>query len=663
MSETARIWIRRITWLAMAATLLIIGVIAVGRSRGLRPRVVQVTSPGTEAGDTTEGRPVGVYTGFQFTESLEGRTVFILQAERTLGLSSGWNRIENVRLVLFDEDGEQVELTCDQARFNQKTRDARLEGAVHVELPGGGFLDSEAGRFDGTRQTFESGAGVVFSNGLLVGEAGRAVYRLSSDTLTLKGGLVVGEQTGMTLRAPSMEYSRRNGKAVFPEGWTLSGPDMTVSAPFAAVELEEQEGAPKRLDMKGGVVFTLHDAGEAGGSVTLRAEGVRAIRDEGDHWQVRAFTTASWVELQAVDMGDLEQVLVRSWEVRAVVGPGGPVRATFRGKVCVEIYPVSGLPGSGEANRLILWFEKGHPRSFEMNGDVLIRNEGYRARGAAARFLPSGAKAIVRGNAETFERAVIDDGEGLHVEANRVEFLQSEGSARASGDVQGVMEDATLLRRSGSGGQEPVRFAAEVLNITERGELVRLRRSSRVWQGRQLLMADEITFRKSAEILDAVGHVRMSVPANQFDPDAAAGEEALIVARSLHYDRQAGRILFEGAVRFTDPRYTMSCARMEATIGRDDDRVKSLDAAGSVDILDLVEDRRMRGEEAHYDAESRTLTMTGSPVNLLDGKGNVISGTSLTWDQASGTVSVSGEAGSPTETIYHPEETAETPGT
>ncbi len=646
----------------MAATLLIIGVIAVGRSRGLRPRVVQVSSPGAEGGETAEGRPVGVYTGFQFTESLEGRTVFILQAERTLGLSSGWNRIENVRLVLFDDDGEQVELTCDQARFNQKTRDARLEGAVHVELPGGGFLDSEAGRFDGTRQTFESGAGVVFSNGLLVGEAGRAVYRLSSDTLSLDGGLVVGEQTGMTLRAPSMEYSRRNGKAVFPDGWTLSGPDMTVAAPYAAVELEEQEGAPKRLDMKEGVVFSMHDAGEAGGSVTLRAEGVKAIRDEGDHWQVRAYTAASWVELQAIDMGDLDQVLVRSWEARAVVGPEGPVRAVFRGKVCVEVYPATGLPGFAESDRLTLWFENGHPRSFEMKEDVLIRNEGYRARGAAARFLPSSGKAIVRGDAETFERAVID-GEGLHVEANRVEFRQSGGSARASGDVQGVMEDATLLDHSSPGEREPVRFAAEVLDITERGELVKLRRASRVWQGRQLLMADEIAFRKSVEILDAVGHVRMSVPANQFDPDAAAGEEALIVARSLHYDRQTGRVVFEGAVRFTDPRYTMSCARMEAIIGRDDNRLKGFDATGSVDILDLGEDRRMRGEEARYDAGSRTLTMTGSPVNLLDGKGNVISGTSLTWDQASGRVSVSGEAGSPTETIYHPEETPEAPGT
>ncbi len=663
MGETARIWIRRITWLAMAVILLVIGLIAAGRSRGLRPTVVQVSSPGGPGDELAEGRPVGVYTGFQFTESVEGRTVFVLQAERTLGMSSGWNRIENVRLLLFDEDGEQVELTCDSARFNQKTRDARLEGAVHVDLPGGGFLDSVAGRFDGTRQVFESGQGVVFSNGLLIGEAGRAVYRLGSDRLLLDGGLVVGEDTGMTLKAPSLEYSRRSGRVVFPEGWTLTSPGMSVTAPRAEVRLEGEEGAPRRLLMQGGVLFRMDDVpAESGGSLTLRAQSVRAVRDEGDLWQVRASSTGPWVELRATGLEKIEEMLVRSWELRAVVGPGGPVRAVFRGTVCLEAYPAEGLPGFGESRRLTLWFEEGRPRSFEMKRDVLLRSEGYRIRGFAARFLPADGKAIVRGDPETFQRAVVE-GEELQVEANRVEIRQASGSARATGDVQGLMENTGLLGRGERAEEGPVRFAAEVLDVGRNGETLTLRRASRVWQGRQLLMADQITFEKSAEILDAVGHVRLSVPARQFNPDAGEGDEALVVSRAFHYDRRAGRAIFEGSVRFTDPRYTMSCSRMEVTIGVEDDRVEELLATGGVDIIDLVEDRRMRGDEARYGAASRQLTMTGNPVSLLDGKGNVISGTSLTWDQASGTVTVSGDTGSPTETIYHPEETPETPGT
>jgi hypothetical protein len=46
------------------------------------------------------------------------------------------------------------------------------------------------------------------------------------------------------------------------------------------------------------------------------------------------------------------------------------------------------------------------------------------------------------------------------------------------------------------------------------------------------------------------------------------------------------------------------------------------------------------------------VTITGNPVRLSDDAGNVVSGSSLTWNQADGTVSVAGG----TETIYYPEE-------
>ena len=47
-----------------------------------------------------------------------------------------------------------------------------------------------------------------------------------------------------------------------------------------------------------------------------------------------------------------------------------------------------------------------------------------------------------------------------------------------------------------------------------------------------------------------------------------------------------------------------------------------------------------------------SLTVTGSPAQLTDGRGNVASGESLTWNQADGTVSIGGS----TELIYYPED-------
>ena len=88
----------------------------------------------------------------------------------------------------------------------------------------------------------------------------------------------------------------------------------------------------------------------------------------------------------------------------------------------------------------------------------------------------------------------------------------------------------------------------------------------------------------------------------------------------------------------------------------DDNSMSSLEGTGDVSILDLVENRRMTGQHAFYDGKKHTLTLTGKPVHLVDQKGNVVTGASLTWDQASGTVTISGGAKTPSETVYHPEE-------
>ena len=69
-------------------------------------------------------------------------------------------------------------------------------------------------------------------------------------------------------------------------------------------------------------------------------------------------------------------------------------------------------------------------------------------------------------------------------------------------------------------------------------------------------------------------------------------------------------------------------------------------------FVELETGRRMTGQEARREVVEQMVTITGSPVRLSDPSGNVVSGSSLTWNQADGTVSVAGG----TETIYYPEE-------
>jgi hypothetical protein len=109
--------------------------------------------------------------------------------------------------------------------------------------------------------------------------------------------------------------------------------------------------------------------------------------------------------------------------------------------------------------------------------------------------------------------------------------------------------------------------------------------------------------------------------------------------------------VFRGAVHYADPKHSLTANRL--SIGFDDnDQVTDVEAEGAVEIRDLGMGRTLTGKHAIRDVATQVVTVTGSPAQLTDGRGNVASGESLTWNQADGTVSIGGN----TELIYYPEE-------
>ncbi|NOZ95298.1 MAG: LPS export ABC transporter periplasmic protein LptC, partial [Acidobacteria bacterium] len=420
MGERTRVWIRWVTWLLMVVVVAVIVMLAVERSRRLRPAVVRLGSaaPGETSGEDG-GRTIGVSQGFEFTESVSGKTLFILNAARTLGLTSGWTHIEKVRFRWFGEDGNAVELSCDSARFNPQTRDAELIGAVHIRLPDGAFLDTARGHFDASTQKVRSEARVLFSNGETAGEAGSAIYLLSKGKLLLGGGVVARERSGRTLRAPSLEYDRQSGWAVFPEGVEMSDPSMEVRAPHARVRMDAEDGAPRQIDLEGGVNMDSTDL-PGGGSFSGWAERLRGTRDAGGQWQIIATTSGPWVRLDLVDTPDTVLRRLQTWRLRAVVGEDGPIKAVFESRLCIEDIPREAMPRWAAARGGQLWFEGGEPTGFEMKGEVWLRAEGYTVTADAARFLDQDEKVILSSDPSQRRRATVRSA-GFTVSAQRVE--------------------------------------------------------------------------------------------------------------------------------------------------------------------------------------------------------------------------------------------------
>jgi lipopolysaccharide export system protein LptA len=145
--------------------------------------------------------------------------------------------------------------------------------------------------------------------------------------------------------------------------------------------------------------------------------------------------------------------------------------------------------------------------------------------------------------------------------------------------------------------------------------------------------------------------VRTTFPASQLSIEGDPGADVVVVARSLDFDDFQGTAIYRGNVRYSDPDHTLAAAELSIFFD-DDNEVTAVEAEGAVELAILESGRRMTGQVARREVATQLVTITGNPVRLTDPGGNEVSGSSLTWNQADGTVSVAGG----TETIYYPEE-------
>jgi len=647
MSVTSRTWIRRLSTAAMVLLLVALAVIVSQRFRKFRAPVTEVESGDVESGGGD--RAIGIYTGFEFVERVAGKLIFELMSKRTLGLSSGWYEIEGVRLQFHRDGGPGPVLISDGASFNIQTRDARLEGGVRIEMPNGAVLTTDAGRFEASSRRFTANSDVYFYSGASFGRARNAAYDLERDEVILSEGVVLTAADGTTLTAPSAVYQRSKQTIIFRDGGKVQLRDAEVRAPKITVILEEDDGPPTRIDLSGGVEARVAGL-SGGGTVEAWMESAVAERDAGGRWQIDATTSGPWVTIHFNGGEGYFERTLRTWILRAVIADNGILNIRAERGVCIHEIPAEGPPRWGEAQEARVWFSDGQATDIELLEDVVLRAGDIEARGYRARLSPQAGLTMLHGDPTGPERVLLLNERG-RVSCDQAQIFNEDGRAEARGNVQGFIADVSIMGNSGEGASDPAHFASEILEVGGNGAVYHLRENTRFWQGHRLLLADDVVYQHELTTVRAAGHVRTTLPASQLELEGSPEEDVVVVARSLDYDQATGTAVYRGNVRYSDPKHTLAAA--ELTVFFDDNNeVTAVEAIGAVELVELETGRRMIGQRARREVATQTVTITGNPVRLSDDAGNVVSGSSLTWNQADGTVSVAGG----TETIYYPEE-------
>ena len=193
---------------------------------------------------------------------------------------------------------------------------------------------------------------------------------------------------------------------------------------------------------------------------------------------------------------------------------------------------------------------------------------------------------MLQGDPTGRNRVGLDSDRGK-MSCDEATIFDRDGRIEARGQVHGELQNARLLgSEAPQGDDEPVRFAGELIEVEEGGDVYSLRENARIWQGHRLLLADDVVYRHETESVAARGHVRVTFPAEQMDDKASKDEDVVVDARSLDYDSQGGSAVFRGSVRYSDPKYSLAANRLSIAFDENNE-ISDVEAEGAVEINDL----------------------------------------------------------------------------
>lgn len=649
---------RLVRWSSGIALVLLLGGLGGMAGWRLREKSSRERVDRNPLAESQQRTSLGINKNFKYLERINGQLIFTLDALQTLGKKSGWNDIEGITLHYGNSRNPGPILTCQRAKFNSRTKEARLSGSIHVQFPDGSFLSTEAGSLEQGGNTFATNAQVTFVNNDLIGTAARARFQLKKALLILSGGVVVQTADGNSMKAPRVEYFQKDRKIKLPDGAHFSYGPLQLTAGAGSITLAEEASIPDALRLSQDVSIEMDDI-NSGRILHASSKTFDAVRDAEGNWQVDARSTAGWVKFELIGGENSLAQTIMSWRIKAVYGSEGLLSVKSSGRTCFQIIPYVGPSRRGESLSARVWFSGGEASNIELQDQVSLQEEKLRVLAKNARIDVSSGRVMLQGDPTGQSRVSMISDQG-RVQADSAILFQAKMEVELHGRVQGEQYDIALMgsaAKSGSREGESLHIAADSLRISENGEVYELGGEARAWQGDKLLVADRILYHPTERKLHAKGHVRTTFPAAFLDPRAKGTEDVVLVSRVMDFSEADGLARYQGQVVFTGPQYLLSAGDLRIELSPNGDEVERVIATGAVEMKDLQRGQSLSGTHVIRDMKTAVVEVQGSPARATDSLENMLSGRTLTFSEADGSVSVAEE----TETIYHSEETESEP--
>ncbi|MEO8277643.1 MAG: LptA/OstA family protein [Thermoanaerobaculia bacterium] len=646
------------------------------------------TATAAETAAANAENVVASSAAFDFTQSMEGKRVFAVHGDRFRSTREGKVELEKVRFEVFRDD-VSYSVSSNAATYDSNSQDALLSGDVHLA---GGELSIASGQLQlGRGGKFISAEGpVALRHGeFWTGAAASLEFDIALDLLTLRGPVTIA---GRLPGAEPIDVSAgkivldRSGRVLSAKGEVTANRGAShFVADTADVYLAEDGSTPSALALEGDLSGTWVDATALPGDGRVDFQGIKLTMQLG----ASGFSEPKEIALEGRPgrlalvesvKGDLIDGLA-SRALTMTFADGRPQSAQSNEPVYFsETRAGTDQPTrSARADRAEAAFgPDGSVQRVALNGGVTMTDPALRGWGDQAIFDFALERSELLGAPARTESASGD------LSSPHIVYSRKTGLLDADRGVRGVLKRgsapaASTIAGVGFRSDQPIEFQADEAVFSESPRGFLLKGKARAWQGKSLLLADQIHGEETEERLAAAGNVRtlLALPqgkstaapaastagaAEKGAPEirapaaatpvaplvtvatAATAPMTEVLADLLTYRRKESTLTYSGTVRLSQTTRTLACDEIVADLD-EKQQVRRMTGTGKVLLRDAAAGRSIQATVATYDVAADSIELTGEPVTIQDDTGAKLTGKRAIYDLKTGAARLAGAAG------------------
>jgi LPS export ABC transporter protein LptC len=654
---------RRLELAVLASAAVFVVVLALSYRGGGRP----ATGSGRELPPAPEasGQATTLLEGFDFTESVRGKPLMRIQADRTIGygpaagLAPNLYAGEKVQLTVYPDDGPPVTVHSDRANYDERTRESRLTGNVRWTDKDGGLAETEQIVFRPRTRMLEAPSKVRFTQGASTVTAPSARYDIAQRVLHFGGPVEIsgtGADGGLSSVTARQGLYRRDSGAVeleFVTGTSQSGD--RVAADRLLLQMASEGGRPSWARLTGNVRGLLAAGGPAPEASALPASPRPNERQYSGNVGRVAFdaegrTKSVTLEGAPAMLSEADRRLTAR-QIDIGFEAGRAVTAAAAGEVRLD-----SANGQASAARGTLGFAAdGTAENAVLEGGVHLDSGGRTGDGEKAVELTAAGLWRLTG---TSRKSALVTSRGSKLSADDIEIDRGTQIVRGKGRARAVFapDAEKKVRMSGFVGdpKKPTYGKADSIVLEDSSRRAALTGSASLWQDDSSLFADEIMLLDTERTVRATGNVRTVMapaPAAGKTADAVARPSSVITAKRLLYRDSDRSARFEGGVAITRGGWRASGGESTAWLDKEG-QVESVEISGEVKMSDRTSGRSGTADKALDSPKLGRTVLWGSPARVTDAGGNQAAGAVLTIADRGRSVEITAPEGGKTETIH-----------